>query len=227
MYGEHDRSLAPKLLMTTLHAAGIATAAWLLFGAERLALPWGASLDLAAGDPLRRLLLASAAIVYFVRLLGTSFVLLRRRMAWTEALVVGVWVCVIHTTFAVLGATHPDPPGWGAALGVALYLAGSGINSGAELARHRWKARPENRGHLYTGGLFRYSMHVNYFGDVVLFAGYAALTGRSAAFVIPLIMAGLFAGANIPALDRHLAERYPAEFERYRSRTKRFVPFVY
>ena len=37
-----------------------------------------------------------------------------------------------------------------------LVLAGSALNTVSELQRHRWKRRPENAGHLYTGGLFRY-----------------------------------------------------------------------
>lgn len=227
LYGAHDPSLAPKLLMTALHAASVGLVAWLLFGAGRVGIPWGPQLDLSQSHGLRRSLLAGAALVYFLRLLTTSFVLLRRRITWAEALTIGVWVSLIHGSFALLGGTNPAQPGLGVAGGVALYLVGSYLNTASEYARHRWKARAENRGHLYTGGLFRYSMHINYFGDVVLFSGYAALTGRLAAFVVPILMTALFVGANIPALDRHLAQRYPDEFDDYRKRTNRFIPFVY
>ena len=75
------------------------------------------------------------------------------------------------------------------ALGVALYIAGSFLNTGSELQRKRWKERPENKGRLFTGGFFRYALHINYFGDEVLFAGYALITGQAWALLVPLLMA--------------------------------------
>jgi hypothetical protein len=64
-------------------------------------------------------------------------------------------------------------------------VLGSALNTGAERQRYRWKRRPENAGHLYTGGLFAYARHINYFGDQVLFTGWALITGRLWLFLIP------------------------------------------
>ncbi len=46
------------------------------------------------------------------------------------------------------------------------------------------------------------------------------------ALIPPLTLAG-FVIFNIPALDRHLREKYGAAFEEYVCRTKKLAPFVY
>lgn len=112
-------------------------------------------------------------------------------------------------------------------LGVVLYLLGSYLNTGSEYQRKLWKKRPENKGKLYTEGLFKHSMHINYFGDAVLFSGFALVTGTPWAFAIPLIMVCMFVFLNIPMLDKYLAERYGEAFDEYASRTAKFVPYVY
>jgi steroid 5-alpha reductase family enzyme len=155
------------------------------------------------------------------------FVLLRRRVAWSETAAVGFWILVIHTTFAVLGSTNPSPVGIAAGAGIALYVLGSGLNTGSEWQRHRWKKDPANRGRLFTGGLFRFARHINYFGDIVLFTGYALITGRALALAIPAITALSFVFGHAPALDRYLAGRYGDAYTRWAARTPRLIPWLY
>ncbi len=227
MYGQYGRSLGPKALLTAAHLAAVAAAAWLLVGGG---LGWVSArtpLALIPGEAVRRWLLAGAAAVYFLRVCVTSFHLIRRRMDWSEAVTIAVWVWIIHPVLALLGGSNAAAAGWGVAAGVVLYAAGSFLNTGSEMLRHRWKRDPGHKGRLYTGGLFAWSMHINYFGDVVLFTGYALVAGRAWAFAIPALMAALFLFVNIPMLDRYLAERYADEFPAYARRTKKFVPFVY
>jgi steroid 5-alpha reductase family enzyme len=76
---------------------------------------------------------------------------------------------------------------------VLLYAAGSVIGTASEHARHVWKARPENRGRLCTEGLFRCSRHINYFGDLLLFAGFGLLTRQMWTGMVPLAMGLNFA----------------------------------
>ena len=107
------------------------------------------------------------------------------------------------------------------------YLAGSYFGTASELSRHLWKARPDNRGHLYTLGLFRYSRHINYFGDLLLFAGLGILTRQLWTGIVPLAMGLNFAFVIIPAHDAYLASRYGAEFEQYARRTRKLIPLLY
>jgi steroid 5-alpha reductase family enzyme len=227
MHGEYDRAIAPRLLMTAIHAAAVAATGWLLLGGglEAVQAHWGTSWSLAS--PLRRWLLFTAAIIYFLRVMVTSFVTLKRKMGWGEAVLIAVWVLVIDVLFALLGGANPRNMGLVTALGVVLYAVGSWLNSSSELQRKRWKQRPENTGRLFTGGLFRYAVHINYFGDELLFTGYALITGRAWALLVPLLMLAGFLFFNIPELDRHLRAHYGAEFDAYARRTRSFVPFIY
>ncbi len=70
-------------------------------------------------------------------------------------------------------------------------------------------------------------MHINYFGDLVLFTGWALLTARAVLLFIPVVMLWGFVVLNIPALDHYLAERHGETFQMYAARTKKLVPFVY
>ncbi len=227
MHGEYDRAIAPRLLMTVIHAAAVAATGWLLLGGglEAVRAHWGTGWNLAS--PLRRWLLFAAALVYFLRVLATTFITLKRKMGWGEAVLIAAWVFLIDVLFAVLGGTHPRATGLVATLGVTFYAVGSWLNTGSELQRKGWKDRPENAGRLFTGGLFRYAMHINYFGDELLFTGYALITGRVWALLVPLLMLAGFLFFNIPELDRHLRAHYGAEFDAYARRTRSFVPFLY
>lgn len=112
-------------------------------------------------------------------------------------------------------------------VGVALFLVGSFLNTGSELLRDSWKKVPEHQGKLYTEGLFRHSMHINYFGDVVWVVGLAFMTANPWSATVPVFLFVFFAFYNAPMLDRHLAEKYGEQFVQYRVRTKRIVPFIF
>ena len=227
MYGEKENSYLPRLFLIFNHLAAVLIAAWLLFGGgiETVANWFGFSWT--AGDFWRRILLLSCSIIYFLRIVITSFVLIARKMDWSESLIIVVWLYILHSGFALLGGTEQNPIGFLAIFGFILYLFGSYLNTASEYLRKIWKENAENKGKLYTGGLFRYSIHINYFGDFVLFTGFAMITRNIFAFVFPLLMFCGFVFINIPMLDKYLAEKYGNDFEEYRRRTKKFVPFVY
>ncbi|MEO8413133.1 MAG: DUF1295 domain-containing protein [Ginsengibacter sp.] len=101
------------------------------------------------------------------------------------------------------------------------------MNTFSELLRSAWKKNPSNKGKLYTGGLFKYPMHINYFGDLLWVSGYALVTGNGYSIFIVIFLFCFFAFYNIPMLDKHLASKYGVAFEGYKRRTKKLVPFVY
>jgi protein-S-isoprenylcysteine O-methyltransferase Ste14 len=212
MHGEKDSSTMPRLAMVGMHLVGVLVATWLL----------------ASGDLTpRRIALLACAWIYFARVLATSLVFLKRKVGWAEAGQVGPFLLLIQAFLAWLGTRAPEPWGGLDTLALVLYAIGSFLNSGSELQRLVWKTRPENSGRLYTGGLFRLSRHVNYFGDVVLFTGFALLTRSPWAFVVPALMALMFVFVHIPTLDRYLRDRYGDEYVGWTRRSKKLVPFVY
>ncbi len=220
-----DKSASPgtKITLAAVHF-GIALAVlWLLFGGGA----GGSGSSPQTASTLRRVVLAAAALLYFFRTLATLFVFMKRRMPWSEAATIAVWIAFFDFLFAWFGGRNPRPFGWAEALGAGLVIVGSLLNTGSEWQRLRWKRKPGNRGHLLTGGFFRLSRHVNYFGDLVLFTGWGLVTGRPALLAIPAVMVAGFVFANIPAQDRYLAERYGEEYRAYAARTARLIPYLY
>jgi len=104
---------------------------------------------------------------------------------------------------------------WLDLVALILFFLGSFLNSFSEIQRKWWKADPANRGRCYSNGLFGYSMHINYFGDTVLFAGWCLFTSNFWVLGFPLLMGCAFVFFHIPGLDSYLAERYGEEFKIY------------
>jgi steroid 5-alpha reductase family enzyme len=179
------------------------------------------------GDLVRRILIASCLIIYFVRLQVTVWVFQKRKWTWLETITITVLMSFVLYAFAKAGGKNKEVVGVVEVIGMILYLSGSYINTHSEYSRHIWKLKEKNKGQLYTGGLFRLSMHINYFGDIILFTGLAIVTHSLGMLVIPLIMAVSFVFIIIPSLDRYLERKYKGEFRDYSKKTKKFVPLIY
>ncbi len=213
-----DKSPSPKSkgTLAALHFLIVVVALLILFGGQHQ-----------ESSALRRLLLAMAASLYFLRVLATIVVFIKRKVGWSEVAMIAVWVGLIDILIAYFGAMSDVRVGIWTLVGGVMVLMGSAINTGSEWQRMVWKRRPENKGHLYTGGMWRLSRHVNYFGDIVLFTGWVLMSGQPALLIIPALMFGSFAFANVPAQDKYLADRYGDEYRSYAKRTARLIPFVY
>jgi protein-S-isoprenylcysteine O-methyltransferase Ste14 len=213
--------------MVFVHAAGIALSAWLLLGSGIEVVGEWFGEDWERGDSTRCALIFACAVFYFARLTFGIFYLIQRRMGWAEVGSVAPFTVVFHGLFAFFGARATAGVDWLDGVAIGLYLLGSYFNTGSELGRHLWKKHPENKGKIYTEGLFSLSMHINYFGDSVLFTGYAILTCSWWSGIIPALMTVMFVFMHIPMLDKYLAERYGEQFDAYAARTKKLIPFVY
>jgi len=170
-----------------------------------------------AGDLVRRILIAACLTIYFVRLQVTVWVFQKRKWTWLETITITVLMSFVLYAFAKVGGNNKQVVGVVEVIGILLYLSGSYINTHSEYSRHVWKLKEGNRRRLYTEGLFSFSMHINYFGDIVLFTGLAMVTRSINMLVIPLIMALNFVFNIIPSLDRYLKKKYKDEFRDYSS----------
>ncbi|WP_026479447.1 isoprenylcysteine carboxylmethyltransferase family protein [Ahrensia sp. 13_GOM-1096m] len=215
----YDRSCSQKLTFAFIHACIVAICLWLAFGT----IEWL--------DPSRARLLAFCAVLYWLRHCVTLFVLLKRQVEYAEVFGLSLFMPIFEIGFLLLGAgifaTSPTSFGTWDLIGIALVLIGSFVNTGSELQRWRWKKKPSTKGQCYTEGLFGYSMHINYFGDSVLFSGWAILAMSIYAWSIPIFVTAGFVFFHIPALDGYLSERYGAEFDAYARKTAKFIPFIY
>jgi steroid 5-alpha reductase family enzyme len=134
---------------------------------------------------------------------------------------------IIYTAYAILGGKVAKPVGIAELIGVGLFMIGSYLNTGSEIIRNQWKKDSKNKGKIYDQGLFKYSMHINYFGDVVWATGMALISGSLWVFMVPIYMSCGFIFLHIPRLDKYLKKRYGYQYDEYAEKTKKFIPFIY
>jgi len=228
MHGTRETSCTTRLVCTVLHAALLGVAAWIYFG-DGGVLVWG---WLGVGHPCpgdfpRRLVLFSFGIVLFGRMLVTQFYLLKRKFSWDELGGVLFALLLYQVGFALLGGYSPRSLGPIDVFGVGLFVVGSYLNTGSELQRNAFKERAENAGRLYTGGLFRYARHINYFGDVLWVGAWALVTRNAWSAVVPLVLTAGFIFVFIPSLASHLRERYGSQYDEWARHTRALIPYIY
>ena len=216
-----NKSLFSGCIILTLFAT-----LWLMFAEYSTSNTWLKEYQ-QTGDLLRRILIAFCLIIYFVRLQVTVWVFQKRKWTWLETFTITVLMSFVLYAFASGGGNNKQVVGAIEIIGILLYLSGSYINTHSEYYRYVWKLKAENRGRLYTEGLFSLAMHINYFGDIVLFTGLAMLTHSLSLLVIPLIMAMNFVFNIIPSLERYLEKKYKDEFRDYSKKTKKLIPLIY
>jgi protein-S-isoprenylcysteine O-methyltransferase Ste14 len=217
--GEQSPSAGPKAAIIAWYLLCGAAAAWLT-----LLAPVATERPGSAG---RQVALLACVVIYVARAAHTLLVFVKRKIPWWEASWGGSIIGVVLFFFLLGGLRAPEPMGPLDLVGILVYLAGSYLGTASEHQRHVWKARPENKGHIYTQGLFRHSRHINYFGDLLLFAGLALLTRQAWTGIVPLAMGLNFVFVIIPAHDAYLTAHYGGEFEQYAGRTPRLVPLLY
>tara|TARA_B100000315_G_scaffold257604_1_gene306996 strand:- start:30236 stop:30934 length:699 start_codon:yes stop_codon:yes gene_type:complete len=227
VYRDKSSSLTSKVTLALLHLAIVVGVLWILFGNGSSIIDRMIGIEQQTGSTVRKSVLAMASVLYFLRSFPTLFVFMKRRMPWSEVATVAVWVGIFNFLFAYIGSRSEIQFGVAGILGSVLLVSGSVIHTGSEWQRHVWKQKPENKRHLFTGGLWNFSRHINYFGDIVLFTGWALLTGYLALLTIPLLMLCGFVFLNIPGQDQYLAERYGEEYRSYANDTARLIPFIY
>jgi steroid 5-alpha reductase family enzyme len=132
-------------------------------------------------------------------------------------------------------------PGWpaltagGRPLGVldvlaaTVTLAAIGLEATADLQLHRFAADPTNQARIIDRGVWRYSRHPNYLGEIsfwwgMWFFGLAAAPGWWWTVVGPLAMVVLFVAVSVPLMDNRSLERRPGYAE-HMHRVPALLPF--
>jgi protein-S-isoprenylcysteine O-methyltransferase Ste14 len=227
VHGERETSRLPRTVWVVLHAAQVGVALWILLGGGYAVIGRWFGATWTAGDPARRAVLAVFAVVLWLRMTLTGLYILQRRFGWNEAAPVIVASAIYQWGFALLGAGARGRFDVLDGIGLALYAIGSAFNTGSELQRRAFKARSENAGKLYRGGLFALTRHPNYFGDTLWGLGWALVTHAGWSAVIVAIEVSGFVFSQIPTLDRYLEAHYGDAYRDWARQTRRFIPFVY
>ncbi|XVE58848.1 hypothetical protein DITRI_Ditri04bG0202200 [Diplodiscus trichospermus] len=88
-------------------------------------------------------------------------------------IVQGIWVWTVSLPLTVVNASDRDPPIQAAdIIGWIMCLVGTIVEAIADRQKISFKNSPENRGKWCNVGLWKYSRHPNYFGDILLGWGF-------------------------------------------------------
>jgi steroid 5-alpha reductase family enzyme len=126
-------------------------------------------------------------------------------------------------------------PGFGpwAIAGVALWLVGLVIETVSDAQKSAFKGREVNRGRFISSGLWRYSRHPNYFGEMLVWWGlfvYAVPFLDGVAFFVVLgpvfLTLLLLFVSGIPLLEKSAEAKYGADptYREYKRKTSILVP---
>lgn len=145
---------------------------------------------------------------------------------------IAVAVIMLPVSYLLGRDSAPDFGFW-AIVGVAIWSIGLVIETAADAQKSSFKGKEENRERFITSGLWRYSRHPNYFGEMLVWWGlflYAVPFLHGAAFAVAigpvfLTLLLLFV-SGIPLLERSAEAKYgddPA-YREYKRRTSILVP---
>ncbi len=112
-------------------------------------------------------------------------------------------------------------------LGVTIWITGFLLETVADYQLDSFKSRSYNKGHILQTGLWKYSRHPNYFGEVVMWWGIycmaLAVSGGVYTFIGPLVITILILKVSgIPLLEEHYRDN--PKYQQYSRRTSVFIP---
>lgn len=152
-------------------------------------------------------------------------------MAWTLQ---GLWVLLTAAAaLAVITGGVREPLGAIGIAGIALWCFGLSIESVADWQKTKFKNDPSNEGKFINVGLWAWSRHPNYFGEIVLWTGMAivavpVLQGwQWATLISPVFVTFLLTKVSgIPALEEKADKRWGGQddYEEYKRRTPLLIP---
>ncbi len=152
-------------------------------------------------------------------------------MAWT---IQGLWVLLTAAAaLAVITGGNREPLGVFGYVGIAIWLAGFLIEVVADSQKSSFKADPNNEGRFIRTGLWAWSRHPNYFGEIVIWIGMAfiavpVLEGwQWATMISPLFVIFLLTRVSgIPMLEKKADQRWGGQddYEAYKRNTPVLIP---
>lgn len=146
----------------------------------------------------------------------------------------GLWVTstVAAGLAAITGATRQSL-GWVELVGLLLWLIGFGVEVLADRQKSSFREDPANKGKFIQTGLWAWSRHPNYFGEIVLWIGVAIIAlpvlrgWQLVTLISPLFVTLLLTRVSgIPMLEQRADEKWggQAEYEAYKKNTPSLIP---
>lgn len=141
----------------------------------------------------------------------------------------GLFMFLISTSAIVASINYVDSLQWINAVGAAIWIIGFFFETLGDLQLSQFIANPENKGKIMTTGLWRFTRHPNYFGEVSqwwgIFLIVITLPIGLLAIISPLTISFLILKVSgIPMLEKKYEGR--ADFEEYKMKTSAFFPML-
>ena len=146
--------------------------------------------------------------------------------AWT---IQGLWVSItIAAALAAITSETRQALGIYALVGILLWLLGFSIEVVADQQKNKFRADPQNKGKFINTGLWSWSRHPNYFGEILLWIGVAiiavpVLSGwQWLTLISPLFVYILLTRVSgVPMLEKRADEKWggQSDYEEYKART--------
>ena len=156
---------------------------------------------------------------------------LRFFMAWTLQ---GLWVLLTAAAaLAVITGGAREPLGATGIAGIVVWSMGILIEILADRQKSKFKDDPSNKGKFINVGLWAWSRHPNYFGEIVLWVGVAivavpVLQGwQWVTLISPVFVTLLLTRVSgIPLLEEKADQRWGGQdnYEEYKRRTQVLIP---
>ena len=144
-----------------------------------------------------------------------------------------VWVLILP----VYGAASSESLSSGITvwfiLGSAAWLKGFIIETAADYQKYIFKKNPDNRGRFISTGLWKYSRHPNYFGEILIWWGITAACipyfegPEFLYFISPVFITFLLLKVTgIPLLEKSWEEKWGGDpdFQNYKKQTSILIP---
>lgn len=139
----------------------------------------------------------------------------------------GLLLFLIVSPVLVINKSYNSSVGFLDLVGVLVWLFGFYFEVVGDAQLARFIKNPENKGKLMQSGLWAYTRHPNYFGEVTLWWGVwlVALSVPNGIYAIigPLTITFLILKVSgIPLLEKKMEEN--PDFQEYKSRVSMFIP---
>ena len=146
----------------------------------------------------------------------------------------GLWISLtLAAALAAITTTARKGIGVVAIVGLIVWIAGFALEATADAQKSRFRADPSNKGRFIHSGVWSWSRHPNYFGEIVLWIGVALVavpvlhgwqwvTLISPVFVFLL----LTRVSGVPLLEKSADKKWGGEedYEAYKAQTSVLVP---
>ena len=151
--------------------------------------------------------------------------------AWTLQ---ALWVTfTLAAALAAITSLRSIPLDAFAAIGSLLWIAGFSIEVIADYQKSKFKADLANKGKFIRSGIWAWSRHPNYFGEIILWSGVAIIAlpvlrgWQWVTLISPLFVTLLLTRiSGVPMLERRADEKWggQADYEEYKMNTPVLIP---